>query len=131
MELLYYVLTSVSVKSVLVLFLVLLLSIWLTKRGNSRNMPPGPFQWPIVGCLPQLILNGADPMGYLQRLGHKYNGLFSLKMGSFRAVCITDYTILREALVTQSSYFSSRPLDFYSLKIFLHTGTRGRVNMFM
>ena len=132
MELLYFILTSVSVQSVLVLFLVLLLSIWLMEREHSRNMPPGPIQWPIVGCLPQLIFHGADPLSYFQRLGHKYKGLFTVKMGSFRAVYISDYKILREALVTQSGCFSSRPQDFYPSKILAHhNGTRGTVNMFI
>lgn len=74
-------------------------------------MPPGPMQWPIVGSLPSLALFGRkDPVAYMKKMGDEYGGLYSLKLGDYFAVVITDYSIMKEALVKQGDVFSARPM---------------------
>ncbi|ELT89059.1 hypothetical protein CAPTEDRAFT_127844 [Capitella teleta] len=73
-------------------------------------MPPGPLQWPILGSLPSLALFGSkDPLAYLKTLGDKYGGIFSVKLGDHFAIFISDYNIMKEALMKQGSCFSHRP----------------------
>ena len=89
-------------------------------------MPPGPFQWPFIGCLPQMIFHSGDILSYLKDQGQKYGGMFSLKMGNYDAVFITDFSIMKEALVNQGDCFNDRPLDMYSLmKIAECKGVKG------
>ena len=92
----------------LTLCLGLLLVQWLFEQHLTRDMPPGPFQWPLVGCLPQVALHARDPHGYLLDLGRKHGGLFSLRMGSYQGVYITDYGVLKEAFVRHWSLFNDK-----------------------
>ena len=89
-------------------------------------MPPGPFQWPYIGCLPQTFFHSRDILGYLKDQGQRYGGMFSLKMGNYDAVFITDFTIMKEALVNQGDCFNDRPKDMYSdIKFLEYKGVKG------
>ena len=67
-------------------------------------------QWPIVGSLPSLAVFGSkDPIGYFKELGNRHGGMFTAKLGDFVTVFITDYEIMKEALVKQGDKFSGRP----------------------
>jgi cytochrome P450 len=99
---------TLDVQTFLVGFVFLLIAIWLKDRRT--NMPPGPFQWPIFGSLPDMVLRGkTDPIVYLRDLAKEYGGLFTVKFGEKRIVCISDYSIMKEALVKQGDVFSTRP----------------------
>ncbi|ELU05557.1 hypothetical protein CAPTEDRAFT_164179 [Capitella teleta] len=88
----------------------MLLVLWLKDARHGLNMPPGPLQWPVVGSLPSFaLIGGKNPLAYLKSLGDKYGGIFSMKLGDHFAVFISDYHIIKEALVKQGSCFSTRP----------------------
>lgn len=102
---------------ILLVVLSLLLVIWISDVVRSRSMPPGPTQWPLLGCLPQLALYGRkDILSYLKQLAGRYGPIFTLKFGDFRAVFISDYQLLKEAFVKQGDCFSMRP-DIYSITV--------------
>uniref|UniRef100_X2B6P7 Cytochrome P450 n=1 Tax=Capitella teleta TaxID=283909 RepID=X2B6P7_CAPTE len=42
-------------------------------------------------------------------MGDKYGGIFSVKLGDHFAIFISDYNIMKEALMKQGSCFSHRP----------------------
>ncbi|ELT98148.1 hypothetical protein CAPTEDRAFT_120179, partial [Capitella teleta] len=99
-----------DLQTVLVGVVIMLLVLWLRDMRHGLNMPPGPLQWPILGSLPSLALFGSkDPLAYLKTLGDKYGGIFSVKLGDHFAVFISDYNIIKEALMKQGSCFSHRP----------------------
>jgi hypothetical protein len=104
------VLDYLTLQSVLVGLVVLLLVLWLRDLKHGLHMPPGPMQWPVVGSLPSVALFGSkDFLGYLKSLGKKHGGLFTLKLGDYQTVFITDYEVMKECLVKQGSVFSVRP----------------------
>ena len=130
MESVLSILPPLDISSLLILTAIILLTVWLLDVRHRRHMPPGPFQWPFVGCLPQMVLNSKDSLGYLRALGQHYKGLFSLKLGSFHAVFISDYQTLKEAFVTQADCFSGRPHDFLPPNImFQYKGTKGMLSL--
>lgn len=104
------VFSSLNLQTLLVGVVILLLLLWLRDFRHGLNMPPGPMQWPIVGSLPSLVLfGGKDPVPYLIELGQKYGGLFTMKLGDHFAIYISDFDIMKEALVKQVNCFSDRP----------------------
>ena len=131
MDLLLTIRAAFNLHTILVSVLVLLLFVWQLSTRRHRHMPPGPIHWPIVGCLPQLILHAKNPLAYLKRLGQRYNGLFSLKMGSYQAVYISDLPTLKEAFVKQAACFSGRPLNVFLINLLMHyNGTKGNIMFF-
>jgi hypothetical protein len=113
-------LISLDDQSMLVGLVVLLLVLWLKNR--PKNLPPGPFQWPVIGSLPDLVLNNAsDPLEYFRHNNKKYNGLFTLKLGEKTVVCIGDLEIMKEALTKQGDVFNQRPITEFS-QILGHQG---------
>ena len=130
MEAVLSILPPLDISSLLTLTAITLLTVWLLDDRHKHHMPPGPFQWPFIGCLPQIALHSKDPLGYLQGLGQHYKGLFSLKMGSFHAVYISDYETLKEAFVTQADCFTGRPHDFLPTNMmFQYKGTKGLLSL--
>jgi hypothetical protein len=105
-----WLLSILDVQSLLVGLVVVLLVLWLRDLKHGLHMPPGPMQWPVVGSLPSVALFGSkDFLGYLKSLGKKHGRLFTLKLGDRVAVFITDYGVMKNALVKQGDVFSVRP----------------------
>nr|XP_054771827.1 cytochrome P450 2U1-like [Lytechinus pictus] len=89
-----------------------LLSFILVRSGRTkkyRNLPPrGPREWPVLGSLPSLA--GKDmPHVILANMAKKYGPIFSMQMGSFYAVVLSDYSLIRQAFTKSNDEFSDRP----------------------
>lgn len=56
--------------------------------------PPGPWGLPILGYLP--FLDVRAPHKSLQALARRYGSIFQLRMGSVRAVILSDVALVRE-----------------------------------
>ena len=120
MAVVYYVLESAAIgihrqfaalvdtTLVLVFGLVLLIVYKIQKWFNDqRQLPPGPFGFPIWGMIPMIK---KDFHLFLCDLKKKYsdeNGILSLKMGTETFVVLTDWKVIREAF--QSDHFIARP----------------------
>ncbi|ELT93669.1 hypothetical protein CAPTEDRAFT_122144 [Capitella teleta] len=123
MTILQEIFSWLTIQTILVGTLVLLFVLWVQNFSRCYNMPPGPMQWPIVGNLPSLAMIGKENLlDYFKKLGDKYNGLFTIKMGDHLAVCITDYSIMKEALLKQGACFSDRP-SLHMMKVIQHSET--------
>ncbi|XP_072037042.1 cytochrome P450 2J4-like [Amphiura filiformis] len=89
----------VNVKSVLVLVLVILLVVcWIQQ---PRNLPPGPWRFPIIGFVPQLMWSMFYKREELHmlatRLGQKYGKIFSFDLFGLVFVVINDFDMIKEA----------------------------------
>ena len=60
------------------LFLVWFIWFFLTTYQERRQMPPGPFPFPVIGNLPQL---GSDPLDPFGKLMKKYGNIFTVSSG--------------------------------------------------
>ncbi|XP_017088364.2 cytochrome P450 306a1 [Drosophila bipectinata] len=56
--------------------------------------PPGPWGLPFLGYLP--FLDAKRPHKSLQKLAQRYGGIYQLKMGSVRAVILSDVALVRD-----------------------------------
>ncbi|KAJ0974857.1 hypothetical protein J5N97_016822 [Dioscorea zingiberensis] len=89
----------------LLIILSILLLLLLSSR-RRRNLPPGPWQLPILGNIHQL-----DPLAHrsLLHLAEKHGPLMHLQLGRIPAIIVSSPDIASEILKTLDLAFSSRP----------------------
>lgn len=109
------------------LFLTLLIPtlIFLILQSVSfkrKNLPPGPFPWPIIGNIPHVI--GTKPHVLVSNLAKKYGPLMFLRMGSRAVVFGSSPAVALEILKTHDRELSARyapkatPIEESDLKKF-------------
>ncbi|KAG6544377.1 hypothetical protein Mapa_014211 [Marchantia paleacea] len=80
--------------------------LWRRSFSRSRNLPPGPKGWPVVGNLLDL---GVYPHQSLQKLADKYGPVMFLTLGSVPTLVVSSSEMAQEVLKHQDHVFSSRP----------------------
>ncbi|XP_078689230.1 cytochrome P450 2U1-like [Branchiostoma floridae x Branchiostoma belcheri] len=93
-----------DVQTALVLVCVLLLTFWFLRP--VKNLPPGPWGWPVLGHIPTLR---KDPHLVLTAMWKKYGDVFHIRMGLKNVIVLCGYKAIHEALVKKGEDFSSRP----------------------
>ena len=67
---------------------------------KPTNVPPGPFQWPLIGSLPILLRSAwrqEHPHDLMHRLSQRYGKVFSLGVGTgVRVVVLNDFKSIKE-----------------------------------
>ncbi|XP_033014441.1 cytochrome P450 2G1-like isoform X1 [Lacerta agilis] len=86
------------------ILLLLLLLLW--KKNCPRNLPPGPPSWPLLGSL--LHLKGPSLLHSLLKLREQHGDVFTIYLGSQRAVVLCGYKTVKAALVDQAEEFGAR-----------------------
>ncbi|GAV10016.1 hypothetical protein RvY_19505, partial [Ramazzottius varieornatus] len=84
-----------------------LLAVWAKQRrllGSRGNLPPSPFQFPLLGCIPLL---GSLPHEAFARWAKKLGKIYSCRLGGKTVIVLNDAEIIREALF--QPVFSGRP----------------------
>ncbi|XP_076978310.1 cytochrome P450 2E1-like [Tamandua tetradactyla] len=84
---------------------LLLIFIW-KQIYSGWKLPPGPFPLPIIGNLFLLELKNL-PRSY-SRLAERYGPVFTLYLGSRRAVVLYGYKAVKEVLLERRNEFSGR-----------------------
>jgi hypothetical protein len=77
------------------LFLVWFIWYFITTYMKRKNMPAGPFSYPFLGNIPQII--SADPTRPFDKLAEKYGDIFTVTFPSGNAVILNTATLVREA----------------------------------
>lgn len=84
---------------------------WSVTGGGSKNLPPGPPGWPLVGNLIQVILQRRHFIFIVRDLRKKYGPIFTMQMGQRTLIIVTNAELIHEALVQRGPDFASRPAD--------------------
>ncbi|XP_047948942.1 ferruginol synthase-like [Salvia hispanica] len=92
--------------SLLIAVIVSILA-WSHFRHRSRNLPPGPYPFPIIGNILQL---GQNPHKSLADLSKTYGPVMSLKLGSINTVVISSPDSARLVLQEHDQAFSGRTI---------------------
>ncbi|XP_072050914.1 cytochrome P450 2J4-like [Amphiura filiformis] len=81
---------------------------WLQK---PKNLPPGPWGWPLVGYIPNLVValyrTGLDPPQLFAKMSTKYGPVFSMRIGGKLIVVLNKHSIIKEAF--HNPHISNRP----------------------
>ena len=80
-------------------------------------MPPGPFPFPFIGNLPQLVTNPADPFN---KLVQKYGDIFTVTLPGGAAVVINSAELAREARLRRKDDLAGKlPESIYPFNVIL------------
>ncbi|XP_072040946.1 cytochrome P450 2J4-like [Amphiura filiformis] len=98
-----------DIRAVLLCAVVFLIISWWTRK--PKNLPPGPFTWPILGSLPNfgisLYRSGLQPHQFMAKLTKRYGKVYSLYLGNQLIVILNSAESVREAF--QNQYLVDRP----------------------
>ncbi|XP_013390837.1 cytochrome P450 2J6 [Lingula anatina] len=104
--------------TVLIFVAVLLLSLWMLSLRNPRvKWPPGPVCFPVVGCLPQMMISGRrrQPTDLLPWYD-TYGDIMHVKFGEQHMIMLGTYELIQEAFVKNADTVSARPTWIYFLR---------------
>ena len=77
------------------LFLVWFIWYFITTYIERKNMPAGPFPYPFIGNIPQIM--SADPVRPFSKLAEKYGDIFTVTFPNGNAVILNTASLVREA----------------------------------
>ncbi|XP_065858792.1 cytochrome P450 726A27-like [Euphorbia lathyris] len=89
------------------LIIFTILKIRRRKQNQGTNFPPGPWQFPIIGNIPQLL--GGLFHQRLADLAKIHGPIMSIQQGQIPAVVITSVELAKEVLKVQGEEFAGRP----------------------
>ncbi|XP_072040944.1 cytochrome P450 2J4-like [Amphiura filiformis] len=98
-----------DIRTILVCVVAFLVISWWTRK--PKNLPPGPWTWPILGSLPNLGISlyrsGLQPHQFMAKLTKHYGKVYSLYLGNQLLVILNSAESVREAF--QNQYLVHRP----------------------
>ncbi|KAG8048248.1 hypothetical protein GUJ93_ZPchr0008g13709 [Zizania palustris] len=80
----------------------------------AAPLPPGPVPWPVVGNVPEMMLNKPAFRWIHRMMKEMGTDIACVRLGAVHVVAITCPRIAREVLRKQDANFVSRPLTFAS-----------------
>ncbi|XP_021663038.2 cytochrome P450 CYP82D47 [Hevea brasiliensis] len=98
-----------------VTFLILICSLifWMLRRisrtaGKKKAAPEAGGAWPLIGHL-HLLGGPQPPHIVLGNMADKYGPVFTIKMGVYRALVVSNWEIAKECLTINDQAFANRP----------------------
>ncbi|XP_075082059.1 isoleucine N-monooxygenase 2-like [Nicotiana tabacum] len=83
----------------------------LSITRNKPVLPPGPKPWPIVGCIPQMVLNKKPAFEWIHKLMEEMDTeIACIRLGNVHVIPVTSPELACLFLKNQDSIFSSRPI---------------------
>ncbi|XP_033643980.1 cytochrome P450 2J6-like isoform X1 [Asterias rubens] len=102
---LYDVWSQINVRTVILGFTIFAFLFLLGRR--PKNLPPGPYGWPLLGYIPQLAMTKEPIHDALAKLGLRYKSLMSFSVANQLIVVLQDYDVMKEAFAQHQ--LSGRP----------------------
>ncbi|XP_072051373.1 cytochrome P450 2J4-like [Amphiura filiformis] len=90
---------SLDIQTALFCLAAFLIVSWWLRR--PKHLPPGPWGWPLVGYLPNLVISiyrtGMTNHEFLAKLARKYGSVFSMNLGGNLVVVLDKHDAVKEA----------------------------------
>ena len=94
---------------------IILVTLIISHFHGTRNLPPGPFPFPIIGNAHKLAADSRHLD--LVELEKHYGKVFRLYLGRKLVVIVSGASAIKEVLVTKSAEFAGRP-SLYSSEVY-------------
>ncbi|XP_038077532.1 cytochrome P450 2J6-like [Patiria miniata] len=85
---------------------------------RPRNLPPGPWGWPILGNLPQMMSSEGTMFEFFSKLTKRYGNIIHVKGGGISIVFLHGHNTVKEAF--SQHQLSGRPEPHITYKICPH-----------
>ncbi|KAI4353211.1 hypothetical protein L6164_002177 [Bauhinia variegata] len=92
-------------------YLVKTLNFHFIDKPRKHKLPPGPKPWPIVGNLPEMLVNKPVAKWIHSLMNDMHKEIACIKFGSIHVIVVTNPTIACEFLKAQDAVFASRPIS--------------------
>ncbi|KAH9771228.1 cytochrome P450 family 89 subfamily A polypeptide 5 [Citrus sinensis] len=112
MEFGFIILISIAVAALLKAFIGVIIS-----SKYKTNLPPGPFNVPLIGNLRWVLKSFTEIEPILRNLHSKLGPVFTLYVGPRPAIFIADRSLAHKALVQNGAIFADRPPPLPTWKI--------------
>ncbi|OAY50850.1 cytochrome P450 CYP82D47 [Manihot esculenta] len=101
--------TAISTLVILICSLIFWISRRISRtRGKKKAAPEAEGGWPLIGHLHHL--GGQQPPHIvLGNMADKYGPIFTIKMGMYRALVVSNWEIAKECLTINDKAFANRP----------------------
>jgi hypothetical protein len=96
---------------------LLVLGKFLFEAIQRKNLPPGPFAWPIVGNLFSL---GRLPYKTFHEFALKHGELVYLRLGSIPCIVVNSAAMVKEVVTKHDLQFAHRPTRLFSKTLLNH-----------
>ncbi|GMJ06013.1 cytochrome P450, family 76, subfamily C, polypeptide 6 [Hibiscus trionum] len=93
---------------IFLLFCISFFLLFLRRSSAAHRLPPGPFNFPIIGSLHRL---GSHPNQSLFELSKTYGPLMTLRLGYVTAVIASSAEMAKQVLLTHEETFSDRTVS--------------------
>ncbi|KAG1657270.1 Cytochrome P450 2C2 [Nymphon striatum] len=93
-----YAFLSLSLAQSLLAGIVFSLVLWYLDDEHTKNLPPGPPQFPLIGCLISLIFQKLDFI-FAQNSHKKYGPIVNASIGKLPMIFVGDYEMAKEVSV--------------------------------
>ncbi|XP_031268396.1 cytochrome P450 CYP82D47-like [Pistacia vera] len=102
-----------STTAILGFSIVLYCLLWISrnfirKGSKKKGAPEAGGAWPVLGHL-HLLGGPQPPHRVLADMADKYGPIFTIKMGVYRALVVSNWEIAKECLTTHDKVFANRP----------------------
>ncbi|KAJ9131831.1 hypothetical protein P3X46_034743 [Hevea brasiliensis] len=114
METWFLILVTISISALLKPIFHLLFS----SKNSPYSLPPGPFNFPIIGNILWLRKSFAEIEPIIRSLHKKLGPMVTLHIGSNPTIYIADRSLAHQALVQKGAVFANRPQAPATNKIF-------------
>ncbi|KAH6775000.1 phenylalanine N-monooxygenase-like protein [Perilla frutescens var. hirtella] len=110
----------VSLSFVAMSSLAIILRIRRLRKKSRRPLPPGPWGYPVVGCLPAMIKN-KPTFRWIHKIMEEMNTeIACIPLGSTNVIAVSSPELARELLKKQDAIFATRPA--YSMSAWMTSG---------
>jgi len=90
--------------AILLIAITTILILWYSYRPS--NLPPGPFSFPVIGCLDRIDRSNI-PNTFI-KLRKQYGDIFSFRLGSKLFIIVNGYEHIMDCIIENGQIFSNR-----------------------
>ncbi|XP_072050894.1 cytochrome P450 2J4-like [Amphiura filiformis] len=116
------VILGFEIQTILLCVAAIAIFTWCLQK--PKNLPPGPWGWPLVGYLPKLVVSlyrtGLNPHQLFAKMAKQYGPVFSMRIGGKVVVVLNKYHIIKQAFMNPR--ICDRPLQTLEAGITFSSG---------